>query len=115
MTVRETGVVMPVMSVEQAVQRYRATAKLVSEAMEKDRDYGIIPGTGNKPTLLKPGAEKLTTFFGLRSRFVLLDKLEDWDAGRFMYRYACELWSGDMLIASTEASANSMEKKYRWR
>lgn len=27
-------------------------------------DYGVIPGTGSKPTLLKPGAEKLLQWFG---------------------------------------------------
>ena len=27
-------------------------------------DYGVIPGTGTKPTLLKPGAEKLLQWFG---------------------------------------------------
>lgn len=27
-------------------------------------DYGVIPGTGSKPSLLKPGAEKLLQWFG---------------------------------------------------
>ena len=38
--------------------------------MTKDTDYGVVPGTGTKPTLLKPGAEKLPTFFGLAPVFV---------------------------------------------
>lgn len=29
----------------------------VQSTLKKDHDYGVIPGT-NKPTLLKPGAEK---------------------------------------------------------
>jgi hypothetical protein len=28
-------------------------------------DCGVIPGTGSKPTLLKFGAERLCTLFGL--------------------------------------------------
>lgn len=39
----------------------RANMKAV---LREDVDYGVIPGTGTKPTLLKPGAEKLLQWFG---------------------------------------------------
>jgi len=104
---------MPQMTVQQAVERRKQLVAFVQQIMVKGTDYGIIPGT-EKPTLLKPGAEKLTTFFGLRPRFEMLDKVEDWDKGRFYYRYSCELWHSGEMIATGEASANSMEKKYRW-
>jgi len=107
-------ITMPGMTVAQATQRYDQMVQFVKDIMHEGIDYGRIPGT-SKPTLLKPGAEKLTTFFGLRTIFILRNKLEDWDAGRFNYIYACQLWRDDVLIAETEASANSMEKRYRWR
>ena len=40
------------------------TRELVTQALAKDRDYGVIPGTGTKPTLLKPGAERVALAFG---------------------------------------------------
>jgi len=105
---------MPVMSVEQAVQRYKMMVEVVRELLNEGTDFGAIPGT-DKPTLLKPGAEKLCTFFGLQPHAVLLEAREDWDGGFFYYRYQCQLRRGEHVIAAAEGSANSREKKYRWR
>lgn len=105
---------MPAMSIQQAVQRYKTTVEFVQRVMKKDIDYGVIQGTG-KPTLLKPGAEKLTTLFGLCVDFALKDSTEDWDAGRFAYRYGCSLARNGLQIAYAEGSANSLEKRYRYR
>ena len=38
-------------------QHYQTMVAFVRVQMQKEVDYGIIPGT-KKPTLLKPGAEK---------------------------------------------------------
>jgi hypothetical protein len=111
---------MPAMSIESAVERYNAVTEFVSRVLRKDVDYGVIPGT-EKRTLLKPGAEKLTTFFGLSTRFELLERIEDWTGDEhggepfFYYLYRCHLFRGDVLIAEGDASCNSREAKYRWR
>ncbi|HWS88596.1 MAG TPA: hypothetical protein VN282_16600 [Pyrinomonadaceae bacterium] len=111
---------MPAMSIESAVERYNAVTEFVSRVLRKDVDYGVIPGT-EKRTLLKPGAEKLTTFFGLSTRFELLERIEDWTGDEhggepfFYYLYRCRLFRGDVLIAEGDASCNSREAKYRWR
>jgi hypothetical protein len=105
---------MPVMSVEQAVQRYKMMVEVVQDLLREGTDFGKIPGT-EKPTLLKPGAEKLCTFFGLQPHAVLLESMEDWENGFFYYRYQCQLKRGNYVIAAAEGSANSREKKYRWR
>jgi hypothetical protein len=111
---------MPVMKVEQATERYQSVVKFVSALMNEGHDFGQIPGT-EKKTLLKPGAEKLTTFFGLTKRFQVTEKVEDWtgiDHGGepfFYYLYRCALYNGDLLIAESDGSCNSFEKKYRWR
>jgi len=39
---------------------------------------GVVPGT-NKPTLLKPGAEKLLMMMGLRSEFEIVDSTRDFE------------------------------------
>jgi hypothetical protein len=105
---------MPVMTVAQAVERYKMMIDVVRDLLKEGRDFGAIPGA-EKPTLLKPGAEKLCTFFGLQPIPVLLDSTEDWENGFFYYRYQCQLKRGNQIIAAAEGSANSREKKYRWR
>jgi len=111
---------MPAMSIESAVERYNAVTEFVSRVLRADVDYGVIPGT-EKRTLLKPGAEKLTTFFGLSTRFELLERIEDWTGEQhggepfFYYLYRCRLFRGDVAIAEGDASCNSRETKYRWR
>lgn len=113
--------IMPVMSTVEAAQRRQAIVEFTKAIMVKGTDYGIIPGTGNKPTLLKPGAEKLTTLFGLSPRFELVNVTEDWTGDNhanepfFNYQYRCSLYRGDLLVGQGEGSCNSWEKKYRYR
>jgi hypothetical protein len=68
LAVRERQEFMPVLTIGDAVERYNAIVDFTKKVMQRDKDYGVIPGT-NKPTLLKPGAEKLCTLFGLRPDF----------------------------------------------
>ena len=111
---------MPAMSIQAAIERRNAVVDFVRQVMVRDTDFGVIPGT-DKPTLLKPGAEKLNTLFGLSSRFIIVEKETDWTGAAhdgepfFYFVYRCQLWRGDWLMADAEASCNSMEKKYRWR
>jgi hypothetical protein len=111
---------MPAMSIEAAVERYNTITEFVSRVLRRDVDYGMIPGT-DKLTLLKPGAEKLTTFFGLSTRFQLIERIEDWTGADhegepfFYYLYRCQLYRGELLIAAADASCNSRETKYRYR
>lgn len=111
---------MPAMTIESAVERYNTITEFVSRVLRRDVDYGVIPGT-DKLTLLKPGAEKLTTFFGLSTRFRLIERTEDWSGEEhngepfFYYLYRCQLSRGDLLIAEADGSCNSRETKYRYR
>jgi hypothetical protein len=112
------NVSMPVMTIQEAVRRQEQMVKFVKEIMEEGKDFGTIPGTNTKPTLLKAGAEKLTTFFGLTPVFVDETAIEDFtdpDYPFFYYRRKCQLWKGNLMIAEASGSCNSREKKYRWR
>ena len=116
----EPFALMPVMDIESAIDRRNAIVEFVAGIMEEDRDFGKIPGT-TKPTLLKPGAEKLTTFFGLSPRFSIEEKDLDWTGEHhghepfFYFQYKCQLWRGDLLAGEGLGSCNSWEKKYRYR
>jgi len=104
-------------TLEQAKENMQRLHQVVKDLMEDGTDYGKIPGTP-KPTLLKPGAEKLLQFYGLGHRATCVDKVEDWEKGFFYYRYRVDVFKtrqdGLVIeIASCEGSANSKEKRYR--
>jgi hypothetical protein len=111
---------LPVMQIQHAIERYNAVLEFTQKIMHQDKDYGSIPGT-SKPTLLKPGAEKLCSFFGLTPRYTVVEKSEDWTGvnhggePHFYYWYTCALWRGDQIIAEADGSCNSWETKYRYR
>lgn len=111
---------MPAMSLQQAIGRHNALVEYVRQGLKENHDFGVIPGT-QKPTLLKPGAEKLTTFFGLTKQFTIVERVEDWDGDQhggepfFYYLYRCALSHHDLLIAEADGSCNSRESKYRYR
>lgn len=58
-----------VMSGPEAAEQADRIREMVAAVLRKDVDYGKIPGTGNKMTLLKPGAEWLLKWFGLGHEF----------------------------------------------
>lgn len=111
---------MPVMNIEIAVARRKQLVEFTRQIMHEGTDYGKIPGT-DKPTLLKPGAEKLVVFFGLAPVFVPTLTVQDWTGDEhggeplFYYRYKCELYRNGSLMATGEGSCSSRESKYRYR
>ncbi len=86
----------------------------VREHMSEGEDYGIIPG-GNKPTLFKPGAEKLNAVFGLSPLVEINNRIEDWDASFVAYEVKVTLLNKrtQMIEAEGVGSCNSRERKYK--
>ncbi|MEM4721744.1 MAG: hypothetical protein QXT73_06780, partial [Candidatus Methanomethylicaceae archaeon] len=97
----------------ETVNKYQ---QLVQKLLVKDVDYGIIPGT-NKPTLLKPGAEKLAKIHGLVDEYELIKVIENWEKPFFYYMFKCRLKHANTGIVVSEGigSCNSLETKYRWK
>jgi hypothetical protein len=77
-------------------------------------DFGKIGGMP-KPTLLKPGAEKLAKIFQLGSRIKNEEKEIDREHGFAMFTYTIEIFHlpTGKAISECQGSANSEEKKYR--
>lgn len=90
--------------------------QIVHATLVSGQDYGVIPGT-NKPTLLKPGAEKIAKLLGLADSYEIMDRQEDWVKGFFRYIIKCRLTSVShgVVISEGMGECNSMESKYRWR
>lgn len=103
-----------------AVEQLQSIKKLqtaIKANLAENYDYGTIPGT-QKPTLLKAGAEKIVTLFQARPRFVLVEKIENWDEKPlFYYHYRCEIVhvGTGVVIGEGEGSCNSKEDKYGYR
>jgi hypothetical protein len=112
---------MPAMEVARAVERYTLLNSFVGSVLREGTDFGKIPGTGDKATLLKPGAEKLAMFFGLSPTFEHVRVTEDWtgqDHGGepfFYYLIKCRLSKNGVTVAEAEGSCNSWESKFRYR
>ncbi len=87
---------------------------IIQQTLKKDHDYGEIGGV-TKPTLLKPGAEKILMLMGLSSEYEFMEKIEDYEKGIFAYTMKCVLKKNGQKITEGVGSCNSKEDKYRWR
>ena len=95
----------------------RAGVNLIQEVMasvmKSGTHYGVIPGAGNKPTLLKPGAEKIMATF----RLSVDPEAEDLSTGGFIrYRVKARLiWPSGRFAGAGVGEASTEEEKYKWR
>ncbi len=80
--------------------------------LREGHDYGSIPGTGSKPTLLKPGAEKIFMLLGLSSEYEIIAQVEDYEKGFFAYTVRCLVYKNGMKITEGLGHANTREKRY---
>jgi hypothetical protein len=97
-------------------EQRRLLGEFVQTCMVSGTDYGVIPGT-DKPTLLKPGAEKLVDLFRCTPEFILEHATTDFTQPLFHYRFKVRLFSeaAGRVLAEGVGSANSREARYRWR
>lgn len=106
--------VTPQVPAAELVARLAVIREAMEQAMVKDVDYGVIPGT-DKPALLKPGAEKLGALFQLD---VQLDNEKIWhDDGHLTVISKATVWhqpTGARLGAG-EGLCTTRESRYAFR
>jgi hypothetical protein len=111
-------VLTPVMNIEIAKKRLAEFQEFVRGYLVEGEDFGTIPGTP-KPTLLKPGADKLCELYGMADEYEILTQVEKFesDPPLFDYTVKCILTSrrDGRLVATGLGSCNSYEGKYKWR
>ena len=131
LALREHGAV-PALQTELSAGDIKARLDKITEvqreAMTPGVDFGTIPGTSgpdgkSRPTLLKPGAEKLCVLFRLDLQFTGPGNTETYHAPNAkgiehltVMRY-CTVFSqvsGERL-GGASAMCSSRESKYRWR
>ena len=88
--------------------------QIMRDAMKENEHYGKIPGT-DKPTLLKPGAEKLALVFRLAPSFDI--KRSDLPGGHREFEIVCKLTHipSGRFLAEGVGSCSTLETKYRYR
>jgi len=96
-----------------ALSKISAFQDMVRTQLKEGKDFGAIPGAGDRKVLLKPGAEKITVLLGLRSKFEIVGKVEDFEAGFFAYMVRCSLVAANgETITEGLGQANTKERKY---
>jgi len=100
-------------TITHTMQKISTFQSIVQKTLKKDHDFGEIPGT-NKPTLLKPGGEKICMMMGIVPEYEFLTKDVDFNKGLINYEMRCKLMKGNYKVSEGVGSCNSLEPKYRY-
>lgn len=73
----DSQLLVPMASPTNIIDAHKQAVKIVSEVLEDGKDYGVIPGTQGKATLLKPGAERLCFAYGVAPVFTVVESESD--------------------------------------
>lgn len=89
--------------------------RVLQKVMKPNIHYGKIPGAGDKPTLLKPGAEKICVTFRLSPTYEI-EEIEH-DNDHLEYRVKCTLTHipTGQVFGQGVGSCSTLEGKYRFR
>jgi hypothetical protein len=108
------------LSVAEVKNRMASIRELMGSEMVAGVDYGTIPGTGGgkdgkgKPTLLKPGAEKLCVMFRLDVQF---ETTKRYDGDHLTVDTYCTVYYAPTgaRLGGASAGCSTRESKYAWR
>lgn len=140
-TATRLGLLRPIAEPAQVMEQQNELRQYLKQVLQEGRDYGEIPGV-DKPSLLKPGAERINNGFGVIPVHTIVEQEIDhdrevpwlkrkkvWRDGQWtgewseergtsygLYRYVvrCELVHREsgVVVAQCLASCSSMESKY---
>jgi hypothetical protein len=103
------------MSVEMVLAQTKKIQELMKVALIDGEHYGVIPGTGQKKTLLKPGAEKLCLMFRFSPEYSHQTDREP--GGHLTVTSTCRLIHSPSgtLVATGSGMGSTHESKYAYR
>lgn len=88
--------------------------QVMQSVMKKDTHYGIIKGCGDKPVLLKPGAEKILSTFRIAVDPVVQD-LSTPDCARYRVIVRGLSMKNGAFLGAGVGECSSDEEKYKWK
>lgn len=103
------------LSPSDVVRQVALIHQVMGDVMRDGEHYGKIPGCGDKPTLLQPGAQVLALTFRLAPKFRIDER--SLDGGHREFMVECELYSitSGQLVGMGVGMASTMESKWRYR
>ncbi len=104
--------IVAVMDVRAHKAQINAIQDILRQVMMDGKHYGKIPGCGDKPVLLKPGAEKIMATFGIRPE-VEVEEISEGEHRRFRVKVRALSNSGSFLGEGI-GEASTAEDKYAW-
>lgn len=100
-----------VQQIENTMRKITQFQGLVQRNLKQNHDFGVIPGTP-KPSLLKPGAEKILMLMGVTSEYELTERVQDYNNGFFAFSVKCTLSKNGAKITEGLGHCNNKEKKW---
>ena len=103
------------MNVHDMRERREIIGTMMRSVMQPKIHFGKIPGCGDKPTLLKPGAEMICSTFGLVPTLEIT--MRELQNGHREYEIKCTIVSisTGQVLGSGVGMCSTLEKKYRFR
>jgi len=102
------------LSLAQVKDQVRLLQDILKGVMTEGQHYGKIPGAGDKPTLLKPGAEKIMSTFQLWPD-PEVDDLSFQDIIRYRVKVKLINKVSGVVEGAGVGECSSEEEKYKWR
>lgn len=101
-------------AIMETMDALKAVRTFVSKEFKRDLDFGVIPGTGKKSTLLLPGAQKACMYFNCYAEFDVTT--HEYGNGHAEYQVKAILVSRStgMRVGSGVGLCSTMESKYRF-
>ena len=101
--------------VADTIETLKAIRTFVANELKDGHDFGVIPGTGSKPTLYQPGAQKIIMYFNAYPSYHVQPL--DLGAGHVEYIVTATVVhrGTNHTIGSGVGSCSTMESKYRFR
>lgn len=104
-----------IMTAVEVKRQVQLIQQVMRDVMQEGTHYGKVPGCGDKPVLLKAGAEKIAMTFRLSPTFeIVKTELPD---GHREYEIKCLIAHAttNQFLGQGVGSCSTMEKKYRYR
>lgn len=115
LAVRETGGALSyALGIDELHQNLEFVRQVMSREMREGQDYGKIPGTGDKPTLLQPGAQKLLLTFNLTEQ-VKKEALREYPNLHREYEFIVCVKAQNGKEWDGVGTCSTLEAKYRYR
>jgi hypothetical protein len=102
------------MAVADIISHVATVQEVMRAVMKPEVHYGKIPGAGDKPTLLKAGAEVLCMVFRIADSYQVED-LSTTDCIRYRVTCVGTHQTTGIVMGAGLGEASSNEEKYKWR